>query len=304
MKEIFEKPEITFCDVNKKLFVLNEKIANLKDSLCKNLDIVSAVKVLEESLSDFKAFMKNFNEQNFCHIDEFDNVEINVKNNVETAKENDEYKKNSYALIKECFDALERQTEIKDRNKISSVLWKIKEKVEGTIPYKIYGFRRLDNENKWQLIGFSETLKEAYFYLENDRRHYAKHNDTEYREDYDPKGYVQHMFIEPDDECTLAEFKIEGENFIEYFSTKAEGPLLKFAKYVRAEGICYFCKKTFDGHGKTCRPVQHQSSINFGLKRCCPECEEKYLNPAKKDEKLSDKVRRQFLFERPEYERR
>lgn len=292
-----EKPTITIPHVNGKLKELNEKLKEFQSALQNNTDVVQPADSLIKKDNEFLELLKEFSSQWFIRKDE----SFDSENNFSAAEINNELKKYGYEIIKKCYDLLNNNSGMANREEMSKLLWETKEIIEDTLRYKIYALQDSQCENKWRLIGFAETLKEAYFYLENNRTTYAKANDSEYRRDRDYKGIVHHMFTDPDDECTQSEFKVEGENLIEYFSYYAEGPLLKFANYVRAEGICCFCKKTFSGHGKTCRPVQYRSSLDFGYKRCCPECEEKYLKQAEKDKEFRERIRMEFLFVRPEY---
>ena len=76
---------------------------------------------------------------------------------------------------------------------------------------------------------------------------------------------------------------------------------LKILKCRPPINTCCFCGKTFEGMGNSTWPIYYKQD---GEKhRCCDECNEKYVIPARKDRSLIMRLRNQFGIDYTEYKR-
>ena len=66
------------------------------------------------------------------------------------------------------------------------------------------------------------------------------------------------------------------------------------------KNFCCFCDSVFDGDGNSTFPIYYK--VDCEKHRCCDECNEKYVIPARKDRKLIMQFRKQFGVDYTEYE--
>ena len=66
------------------------------------------------------------------------------------------------------------------------------------------------------------------------------------------------------------------------------------------KNFCCFCDSVFDGDGNSTFPIYYK--VDCEKHRCCDECNEKYVIPARKDRKLIMQFRKQFGVNYTEYE--
>ena len=66
------------------------------------------------------------------------------------------------------------------------------------------------------------------------------------------------------------------------------------------KNFCCFCDSVFDGDGNSTFPIYYK--VDCEKHRCCDECNEKYVIPARKDRKLIVQFRKQFGVDYSEYE--
>ena len=66
------------------------------------------------------------------------------------------------------------------------------------------------------------------------------------------------------------------------------------------KNFCCFCDSVFDGDGNSTFPIYYK--VDCEKYRCCDECNEKYVIPARKDRSLIMQFRKQFGVDYTEYE--
>ena len=66
------------------------------------------------------------------------------------------------------------------------------------------------------------------------------------------------------------------------------------------KNFCCFCDSVFDGDGNSTFPIYYK--VDYEKHRCCDECNEKYVIPARKDRSLIMQFRKQFGVDYTEYE--
>ena len=66
------------------------------------------------------------------------------------------------------------------------------------------------------------------------------------------------------------------------------------------KNFCCFCDSVFDGDGNSTFPIYYK--VDCEKHRCCDECNEKYVIPARKDRSLIMQFRKQFGVDYTEYE--
>ena len=66
------------------------------------------------------------------------------------------------------------------------------------------------------------------------------------------------------------------------------------------KNFCCFCDSVFDGDGNSTFPIYYK--VDCEKQRCCDECNDKYVIPARKDHSLIMQFRKQFGVDYTEYE--
>lgn len=275
--------KISFDELNTKLNDCIQKI--MSASFMENKDSVNN---FESCLNEYSTLRKDFQAQTFCYDENlcghFD----------KEAAENVHLRKLAFELVKEKFQYLYENPEIKARKRIAELLWEFKKQVERTMPFKIWALSTHSSalpysvpeedfaeraywsdpkkkEIKWRFVGFAENIFEAWFYVQQNT--YTGVNPEMGCEP------VRHLLCDPADEGYNDFAKIESEYYTEYFDLYAPSPLGQHFGYRKTESVCFFCGKKIEGYGNHIYPINYLSDRSYNFNRACNECHEKFVEP-------------------------
>ena len=312
------KLKISFDELNAKLNDCIQKILSASF-----MESKASVDVFEICLKEYSQLRKDFQAQTFCYDENlcgrFD----------KEGTENVHLRKLAFQLVKEKLQFLYEHPELKARKRIADLLCDFCEQVEYTMPFKIWALSPFNSalpysvpeedlakssyekdsnkkEIKWRFVGFAESIFEAWYYVQQDTCSGISLGMV-------GKNNVFHLLSDPSDEYYNGFVKIESDYYTDYFDIYAPKPLGQRYGYRKTEYECFFCGKRFEGHGCDLHPAKYYYEKNFGYERCCEECHKKYIDPLKRNGRMSEEeklqqenkineLRIKYYLELPEFE--